>query len=426
MKSTQAARQFPPEPPTESLRPGLKLVPTRAQRPARLLWVMYFAYFTFGLTGVLGALAPDIIHEFHLSRFAMGLVGTSSMVALAAFAIPSGLAADRFGARPVILAGVALMAAGSYMIASAHSYRLLLAMVFAIGTGMTMLQTCGSPMIQKLDAPQNYHRNLTFAVAGCTFAGFLGIFLAAYLRGTGHTWQTFYLWFGVICTVLLGCLILSTFPNRPTNPEIIQFEQIGNLLRNPILITYVLGIYLYVMAEIGAYFWIPKFFEDVHGVSAAVSNSDAPTAIGRGFPSLPGFVFALFLGMVGMGRVLGGALLKRLGTVCVLRFCAVMTLLSLLVATFGSTKLTAVGFASCGLFISVLYPLLYTGTINSFDKYQSTISGLLCTSYIAGAIVPPLQGWLGDHVGMRAAMMVPAVCLTYVIGLVMFGKAKYT
>ena len=30
---------------------------------------MYFAYFTFGLTGVLGTLTPDIIADFHLTRW---------------------------------------------------------------------------------------------------------------------------------------------------------------------------------------------------------------------------------------------------------------------------------------------------------------------------------------------------------------------
>ncbi len=426
MKNRQAVRPLPLEPVTESPRnPGLSLVPAPPSRPAPLLWVMYFAYFTFGLTGVVGTITPDIISEFHLTRFAAGLIGTSTFLAVALFAMPSGLLADRLGARRVILAGVGLMALGCFMVSRSHHYPVILTMIFAIGTGVTMLQTSGSPMIQQLDAPENYHRNLTFAVAGCTFAGFLGIFLLAYLRGTGHPWQTFYVGFAAVCVVLLGFLALSTFPPRAVNAEGIHLEQIGKLLRDPILITYGLGVYLYSMAEIGIYFWIPKFFEDVHGVPAAVSSAGATTFLGRVFPSLPAFVYALFLGMTGVGRVVGGSALKRFGTVRVLRLCVVMTLVCLLVATFGSVRLTVIGFAACGFFISVVYPLIYTATINSFDKYQGTISGLLCTSYIAAAAVPPLQGWLADHIGMRVAMMVPAVCLTYVIGLAMFGRAKY-
>jgi fucose permease len=386
---------------------------------------MYFGYFAFGLTGVVGALTPDIIAEFHLRRFEAGLFGTAYFLALACSAIPSGLLADRVGARRVILAGVGLMTLGCFMVSRSHTYWLVLLMVFALGVGVNMFQTSGSPMLQQLDAPRNYHRNLTFAVAGCTVAAFLAIFLMAYLRGTGHPWQTYFLWFAGLCAVLLGILALSTFPPRATRPEGIHLDQIGKLLRNPILITYGLGVYIYCMAEVGIYFWIPKFFEDVHGVPAAVSSASATTFMGRVFPSLPAFVYALFMGMTGIGRVLGGAILKRFGAAHVLRVYSVMTLLCLLLATFGSTMLTVVGFASCGFFISVLYPLLYTSAINSFDQYRGTISGLLCTSYVTSALAPPLQGWVGDHLGMRAAMAIPIVCLSYVIGLAMLGHAKF-
>ena len=426
MKNLQRVPDLPLEPASESAaKPGLTLAPTPPPRPAPLLYVMYFAYFTFGMTGVVGTLTPDIIKDFHLTRAAAGLIGTFTFLSVALFAMPSGLLADRLGARRVILAGVGLMALGCMVLSQAHNYPLVLGMVFAIGTGVTMLQTSGSPMIQKLDAAPNYHRNLTFAVAGCTFAAFLSIFSLAYLRGTGHDWQSFYILFAIVCTALLGFLFFSKFPARATSAEGIHLEQIGKLLRNPILLTYGLGIYLYSMAEIGIYFWIPKFFEDVHGVPAAVSSAGATTLLGRVFPSLPAFVYALFLGMTGVGRVVGGSALKRFGTVRVLRFCAVMTMVSLLVATLGSLKLSVIGFPACGLFISVIYPLLYTGTMNSFDKYQGTISGLLCTSYIAAGCVPPLQGWIGDHIGMRTIMIVPVLCLTYVIGLTLFGKAKY-
>jgi fucose permease len=143
------------------------------------------------------------------------------------------------------------------------------------------------------------------------------------------------------------------------------------------------------------------------------------------FPSLPAFIFALFFGLQGVGRVLGGAVLNRFGSRRVMRFYSVMALASLLLATFGSKNATAVGFAGCGLFTSVLYPLIFSGTINSFSEHHGTISGLLCTAYLASAVVPPLQGWIGEHLGMRTAMAIPAVCLAYVVGLALFGRARY-
>lgn len=375
--------------------------------------------------GILGALTPDIIADYQLSRFAAGLLGSALFMALALFSIPSGLLADRIGARRVILAGVALMAVGCYWVSESHTYAMVLAMFFAIGVGTTMLQTSGSPLVQQLDAPQNYHRNLTFTIACATFGAFLAIFFLAYIRGTGRPWQAFYFFFTIVCLVLLALLSLSAFPARDPDAERIRLDQIGKLLRNPVLLTYGLGIYLYTAAEVGTYFWIPKFFEDVHGVPAAISNSSAVTLMERVFPSLPAFVYALFLGMQGVGRVLGGAVLSRFGTRRVMRFYAVMALASLLIATFGSKMVTAVGFAACGFFTSILYPLLFSGTISSFSEHHGTISGLLCTAYVTAAVVPPLEGWVGDHIGMRTALLIPALCLAYVVGLAFFGRARY-
>jgi fucose permease len=386
---------------------------------------MFLAYFTFGLMGVLGALTPDIIKDFHLSSSMAALFGSAYLLALAAFAIPAGLLADRLGARRVIIWGVALMALACVMVARSHSYVVILCMVFALGVGITMLQTAGSPTIQELDAPKNYCRNLTYTIACCTIGAFLSIFMLAYIRGIGRSWKDYYLLFGVVCFVLLLFLISSHFPAHAQRGEGIHLNQIGGLFKNPVLLAYIIGIYLYTPAEYGTYYWIPKFFQDVHHVPAAVVNANAASFLGRVFPSLPALVYAMFFGMQGAGRLLGGVVLKWVDTRLVLRVCSVMAVVSLLVATMGSKPWTIAGFMACGFFMSVIFPLLFSGTINSCPELHGTISGVLCTSYIAAAAALPLQGWVVDHIGMRTAMLIPAACMLYVVGLTIFGRAKY-
>jgi fucose permease len=320
---------------------------------------------------------------------------------------------------------VALMAAGCFAVSQSRSYPVILLMVFTLGTGVTMLQTAANPLIQHLDAPQNYHRNLTFTIACATFGAFMSIFFLAYIRGTGHPWQDYYLLFGAVCAVLLGLLAISVFPLPSSTADRFSWSHVGKLIRNPILITYGIGVYLYGAAEIGTYYWIPKFFEDIHGVPGSVVNANASGFLAKVFPSLPAFILALFLGMQGVGRLLGGAVLNRLGSRWVMRVYSAMALVSLVVAIFGPKYVSAIGFVACGLFTSVLFPLLFSGTISSFSEHHGTISGLLCTSYIAQAIVVPSQGWVGDHFGMRWALLIPAVCLTYVVGLSVWGRAKY-
>ncbi len=42
-----------------------------------------------------------------------------------------------------------------------------------------------------------------------------------------------------------------------------------------------------------------------------------------------------------------------------------------------------------------------------------------------GAVIPPVVGFAADHLAMRVAMMVPALCFAYVLGVSMLGKAIY-
>ena len=394
-------------------------------RPSKLLWVFFLAYFTFGMMYVLGALTPDVIAEYHLSRFAAGLLGSAFYFAYTLCAIPTGLAMDRLGGRPIILAGVSLMGLGCLVVSRAHSYPLILAMVFAIGVGVTMLQTSGNPLIQQLDEPTNYDRNLTITIGFAGFGPFFAPFILAYIRSTGRPWQTLYLFFAVFCLLDLVLLAVSKFPPRAQTADRMELAKVGQLLRNPLIIAYAFGIFFYVAAEVGTAFWIPKFFEDVHGIAAAVAPRNTSSLVARAFPSLPAFIFALFWGLQGTGRLVSGAVLKRFGSRNILRVFSIMALVSLLVATFGSKMITAVGFAACGFFTSVLFTLIFSGTINSFAENHGTISGILCTAVLGGALIPPLEGLVGDHFGMRVAMLVPALCFAYVAGLAIWGRAKY-
>ena len=108
-----------------------------------------------------------------------------------------------------------------------------------------------------------------------------------------------------------------------------------------------------------------------------------------------------------------------------LRLYALGSTICLIIAVLGQTSLAAIGFAACGFFTSVLFTLLFSGAINTFTEYQGTLSGLLVTASIGGAVIPPLVGLTADHLGIKVAMMVPLLSFVYVLGVSAFGKAKY-
>jgi MFS transporter, FHS family, L-fucose permease len=397
------------------------------ERPAGLLWVIFLAYFTFGMiTNILGAIIPAVITQYQLSLFSAAFLPLCFFLAYGVCSIPAGVLMDRFGAKPLLLAGVALMALGCLVVGWAESYPVMLGMIFAVGVGVTIVQTVGNPLIQHLDRPENYHRNLTLTIGFCGIGASGGPFVLAYILSTGRNWQSLYVFFAGLCLVLLVLLAMSSFASaRVAATSQFRVDKLGKLLKNPLLLMYALGIFCYVGAEVGTASFIGEFLKRVHGLSTDVASVPTEGFFQKVLPTLPALVVALFWGLQGTGRLVSGAVLNKFGSRRILRIYSFLALAFLLVANFGTKNMTAVGFAACGFFTSVLFTLIFSGTINSFSENQGTISGILCTAILGGALVPPLVGLVGDRFNMHAAMLVPAACFTYVFGLALFGRAKY-
>lgn len=397
-----------------------------SKRPASLLWVIFLGYFTFGMiTNVLGVIIPEVIRQYGLSLFAGGLLAFSFFLAYGVVSVPTGLLMDRFGSKPMILIGVALMCVGCLVVSWANTYPVMLAMIFAVGVGVTILQTAGNPLIQYLDRPQNYHRNLTLTIGFCGIGAFAGPFLLAYIRGTGRTWQALYIPFAVLCALLFLLMFASHFPSTTQKNDTFRFDQLAKLLKNPLVLAYSLGVFFYVGAEVGTASYIVTFFERIHGATGEIARLNVTGILAKVMPTLPALVVSLFWLAQGSGRLVSGTFLNRFGSRRILRIYSFLTVASLLAADFGPKSLAVAGFIACGFFTSVLITLLISGTIRTIGDNPGTLSGLLCTAIVGGALVPPIAGWTGDRFGMHAAMLVPALAFVYVFILSILGRAQY-
>ena len=386
----------------------------------RLLWIMFASYFTFGIVlNVVGVMIPVLIRQYHLSLFVGGLLAFALYIPFGVCSIPAGLAADRFGPKPVVLFGVFLMAAGCVVIMLVEGFVSIALSAFVIGAGIAFLETAGNPLIEHLDRRENYHRNLTLTIGFCGIGAFAGPFCLSALQAHGRPWQWLYAGYAVLCLVLLLALASSSFPERDAAPAAkLRPREIVSLLSHPIAVTYFLAIFFYVGAEVGTASWIVRFFQQVHGLSAIRSAGLGDSLLMRNLP-------ALFWGLQGLGRLTSGPGIKKLGALSVLRLYALGATCCLLLAVFGPVSVTAVGFAACGFFTSVLFTLLFSGAVNTFLESQGTLSGLLVTASIGGAVIPPLVGLTADHLGIRIAMMIPLLCFLYVLAISLVGRAKY-
>jgi FHS family L-fucose permease-like MFS transporter len=393
----------------------------------RLLWIMFAAYFTFGIVlNIVGVMIPVLIKQYSLSLFEGGLLAFALYIPFGVCSIPAGIFADRLGPKPVVLFGILLMAIGCGIVPWATGFLSILAGSFIIGSGVAMLETAGNPLVEMLDRRENYHRNLTLTIGFCGIGAFAGPFFLSGLQTHGCPWQWLYVGYAVLCTVLLILFAISRFPERGTTAaEKFQPREILKLLRHPVAVTYFLGIFFYVGAEVGTASWIVKFFQQVHGIGALRVGGIGQNLFLSSLPALPVLTVSLFWGLQGVGRLTSAPGIRKLGARSMLRLYAIGATCCLLLAVFGPVQLTAFGFAACGFFTSVLFTLLFSGAINTFVESQGALSGLLVTASIGGGIIPPLVGLSADHFGIRVGMMIPLLCFLYVLVISFVGRAKY-
>ncbi len=394
------------------------------KRNALLLSLVCLAYVAFGLvTAVIGVVISRFQQTYSLPLWVAGFLTFAFYLAYGLCSIPFGVMMDRKGGRPVILAGMVLMTAGCFLFYFRVSWWLMILMVFLIGVGVTAIQTAGNPIIRDLDEPSRYARNLTVIIGIGALGYAISPVMVPLFEMKGLSWQSVYLMFGIINLALCIALALVRFPaSRLIEEEKVRPETIGSLLRNRVVAAYTIGIFLYVGAEVGVSSYIVSYMQKVHGMGLQDAMWAGSPFWYAAFPSASALALALFWALQALGRIVIGPLMdvvspKRIFVVCSGLCCA-----SLVAAMLGSTNVALISFVLCGLFTCASFTLIFSGAIEHFETNHGTISGILCTAIIGGAVLGWLVGVVGDAWGMKAGMSLNLIALIYVFGLAIFSQ----
>ncbi len=170
-----------------------------------------------------------------------------------------------------------------------------------------------------------------------------------------------------------------------------------SLLKEPVFALAVLGIFLYVGAEVCmARFLFPGL--KAMGMDEATAGKFGP---------------ALFFALLTVGRIAGGVLLAKVKPRPALRVSALMGAVGAGLLMTGNTSLAIAGVILGGLGFANIWPLLFSITVEEKPERAGELSGLMCMAISGGAVVPLLMGGLVD-VGLNAiAFVVPTVCFAY-------------
>ena len=153
-------------------------------------------------------------------------------------------------------------------------------------------------------------------------------------------------------------------------------------------------------AEGAASDWLPLLM---------TSDHDAPEVIGS-------LVFTGFSVAMLIGRSAGTPLVTRFGRATVIRTCAVVGAVGVVAVVLSpSPVVTAAAAAVWGLGIALGFPLAVSAAGDHPTDGDRRVSVVATAGYVAFLVGPPALGFLGEHLGLRVAMLVPLALLVVAV-----------
>jgi len=405
------------------------------KRSYGIVVLIFFIFFVISFfTNILDPLTPEAIRGFQLSLTMAAFLPFSFFIAYGVISVPSGILLEKYKEKPVMVAAFTLACIGSLLFASVPGYSVWLGSLFLLGLGMAMLQVAINPLLRVSGGEEHFAFFSVFAQLVFSSASFVSPHVYSYLvknlkgyTGGGNVlidtlskvvpkdlpWVSLYWVFAGVSLLTIAIIVLTRLPKVELTDE----EKVGSwathieLLKNPTVLLYFIGVFCYVGSEQGVAIWISKFLSTYH--------SFAPETVGAG--AVGGF----WLSMTG-GCLLGLFLLKIFDSRRILVWFAGLAMVTVAAALFGPAAVSLRAFPLIGFFFSVMWSILFSLSLNSMDKNHGAFSGILCTGVIGGAIVPLIIGKLGDLFGLRAGMLFLYLTLGYIFSIGIWAKPLIT
>jgi fucose permease len=374
---------------------------------------IYFAFFVMGFEDAVGTFVGFAKVQFDLSPFIAGLLPFFTFLAYGLFAVPIGVLADRKGKKFVMVTFLFLTALGSLIpTISVSEYWYLLLGIFFLGAGNAGLQVAGNPIMRDVSAPGRYSRNLTFAQFIKSVGSNTGPYVTTLLVATfGLAWyQIFPMYFivAVITMIMLMFLKVEERPDEQKAETASIKSSLSLLFTEKYVFLMVLGIFLYVGAEIGLNTWISTHLRENFGL-----DLENMATLGLGF----------FLTALSIGRFLGAFLHHFISPKTHFVITSVMAFVGVLGVFANSATVVIISLVIAGLAFGNIFPTIFSILIEHMPHRSAELSGLMVMAIFGGAVVPALMGAIAE-ISIRLSFVLPAVISLYILILAFITRNK--
>ena len=359
----------------------------RGQNLAIVKTLTYLMFAMFAMTtDSVGVIIPEVIRTLRLSLTAAGTFQYATMTGIAVAGLILGSLADRFGRRRTIVAGLVLFAAACFLLSAGNTLWVFAVLLGLSGLGVGVFKTGALALIGDISTSTAEHTSIMNAAEGFFGAGaIIGPALLTRLLMVGLSWTWLYVIAGGVCAFLIVLALVVRYPETPPRAASGGTSGTGAALRNPYVLAFSGGAFLYVAVEAAIYVWMPTLLARYTGSAA----------------TLAAYSLSIFFLLRAAGRFLGAWVLQRVRWQLVLMFFSACIL-----ACFALTVARGVTWAVfllplSGLFMSVMYPTINSKGISCAPKRDhGAAAGVILFFTCVSAVVAPLMiGAAGDAFG---------------------------
>ena len=417
-------------------------------------------FFLWGfITVLVDSLVPRLKDVFEMSYAKTVLVQFAFFVAFFVFSLPAGFLLSKIGYKKGIILGLLTMALGCLLFYPAASFRafpVFLIGYFTLAGGITILQVAANPYVALLGSEAGASSRLNLSQAfnslGTTIAPVVGaLFLLSdsvktsqeiavlseieksnYYVAEAATVQTPFV------LIALSIILLALIFSFIKLPKVMQESPKGGylkLLKNKFMLMGALGIFVYVGAEVAIGSFLVNYFSDMNlaavvlqnetmmQIANTIANTFNKTFTNADPKSLLGIFVIFYWGGAMIGRFVGAYLTKIMTPGKVLTIFASLAIVMILISISSSGLISMWSILAVGLFNSIMFPTIFTLSLEGLGDLKAQASGLLCMAIVGGAIIPFIFGSLIDGFGFKIAFILTIVCYGYIL---YFGKIKAT
>ncbi|MDG9706738.1 MFS transporter [Streptomyces sp. DH10] len=361
---------------------------------------------------------PDVRDQLGLSTGQMGLVLFGLSIGSMSGILCSGRFVSRFGTRPVIALGTLLIIAGTVVIGLGSAVRsapLVTAGLCLFGGGMGGGEVAVN--VDGADVERITGTAVLPTLHGCFSLGTV-IGGSAGMAATAAAFPVHW-HLTVAALVATGMLVhalravpaavgSSTAPSTPGPGPVPGPPSKPQVWKDRKLLLIGAIVLAMALAEGAANDWLPLLMVDGHGLDAAMGS----------------LVFVGFAAAMTLGRFSGSFFLSRFGRAAVVRASAVSGAVGLLLVIFSDNAvIAATAVLFWGLGASLGFPVALSAAGDSGPDQTARVSLVAVIGYVAFLVGPPALGFLGDHYGLRSAMV---VVLVFVAAAILIAPAADT